>query len=210
MFTGIIKEIGTIRSLKENESGLAITIDAGSLISSINIDDSVSVNGVCLTATAIDQSHRCFQAQIIHETLRKTAFGMLSGTNAVVNLELALKAGDPMGGHQVSGHVNGVAQVQKIEQIGDNYQVYFSYPQCPEEQEDLTPYFISEGSVAIDGTSLTLARVTDKSLMVSIIPHTWQNTIFSTYSVGHKVNVEIDMMARQVGKLLKNYLKLHK
>ncbi len=205
MFTGIIQTIGQIHDVQINESGKQFEITCPEIIKKINIDDSVSVNGVCLTATEVKTSS--FVAQAVHVTLEKTTLNHLN-INSAVNLELALRMGDPMGGHQVQGHVNGVIPVKEITGMGENFIVTFDLP--TELADQIAPYIVNEGSIAIDGTSLTIAKADATSFKVSIIPHTWSHTIFHCYQVGSLVNVEVDIMAKHLEKLLTHYLKTHK
>jgi riboflavin synthase len=193
MFTGIIKDIGTIRSIRANAEGREFVIDAPKLSSEIAIDDSVATNGVCLTATEINGSS--FKIQAVHVTLEKTTIGKLKQGDKV-NLELALRPMDRMGGHFVQGHVNGVAKITQINSKGKNYEVTLEAP------KDLYRYMISEGSIALEGISLTISKLTSTSFSVSIIPHTWDNTILHMKKVGDSINIEVDMMA----KYLENFI----
>jgi riboflavin synthase len=193
MFTGLIKDIGTIRSITPNNTGREFVIEAPQLYSEIEVDDSVATNGCCLTATKI--SEKTFTVQAVHVTLEKTNLGKLK-IGDKVNLELALRPMDRLGGHFVQGHVNGIGKLQSVIPRGKNWEITIT---CPRE---LFKYMISEGSIAIDGISLTIARLTDTSFTVSIIPHTYENTILHTKKVGDSVNIEVDMMA----KYLENFM----
>ncbi len=197
MFTGLIKDIGKVVSVRANATGKEFVIETSKLAADIAIDDSVAVNGVCLTATAIKENK--FTVQAVHVTLEKTNIGSLK-IGSSVNLELALRPMDRMGGHFVQGHVNGLGCLKKITPMGKNYELEFSAP------KDLFKYMIPEGSIAIDGISLTIARLTDHSFTVSIIPHTYSNTILSSKKIGDSVNLEVDMMA----KYLENFLRFEK
>jgi riboflavin synthase len=193
MFTGLIKDIGTIKSIKTNPEGKEFTIEAKKLIEEIKIDDSVATNGVCLTATEISGS--TFKVQAVHVTLDKTTTGKLT-VGSKVNLELALRPMDRLGGHFVQGHVNGVGKIMKIDSRGKNFEITISAP------TDLRRYMISEGSIALEGISLTISKLTSSSFSVSIIPHTWDNTVLHTKKVGDSLNIEVDMMA----KYLENFV----
>lgn len=193
MFTGLIKDIGTIKKIKNNSEGKEFIIQT-QLISEIGIDDSVATNGVCLTATSTDKD--CFTAQAVHITLEKTNLGALS-VGSKVNLELALRANDRLGGHFVQGHVNGIGKIVSKKQRGDNWEIEFSAP------ENLFKYIINEGSITVDGVSLTVAKAMSKSFIITIIPHTYKNTIIHAKSIGESVNIEVDMMA----KYLENFLR---
>lgn len=195
MFTGLIKEIGKIAKLEKNESGATLKITCPKIISEIQIGDSIAVSGVCLTATNLEKD--AFSVQMIHTTLEKSSLVQAS-LGSSVNLELALRASDRLGGHFVQGHVNTTAKVSKIEAKGGNYLVSF------EIESAYQKYISQEGSIAIDGTSLTIAYVGEKGFTISIIPHTWDETIFHTYKVGTVVNIEVDCLMKYVENLLKH------
>jgi len=197
MFTGLIKEIGKIKEIRPNSSGAEFVIHAPKLIQEIQIDDSIATNGVCLTATEIFEDS--FKIQAVHVTLKKSNLGKLK-VGDKINLELALRPMDRLGGHFVQGHVNGVAKIKSFKQLGDNWEISFT------GESHLFKYMINEGSIAIDGISLTLAKVTDHDFTVSIIPHTYENTILHSKKVGDTVNIEVDMMA----KYLENFMKFDK
>lgn len=194
MFTGLIKDIGTIKSIKKNSEGVEFIIESKKLSGEIEIDDSVATNGVCLTATEINGAE--FKVQAVHVTLKKTSLGDLK-LGSKVNLELALRPMDRLGGHFVQGHVNGMGRLTNIKQLGKNWELEFSAP------HELFKYIINEGSIAIDGISLTVAKVHHSSFVVSIIPHTYENTILQHKRSGDSVNIEVDMMA----KYLENFMK---
>ena len=197
MFTGLIQEVGTIVSVTQNADGKEFLIRAPELISEIKIDDSVATNGVCLTATKIEGD--AFRVQAIHVTLEKTSLGHLK-VGSKVNLELSLRPMDRLGGHMVQGHVNALGKIKKIEKTGNNWEIEVSIP------TDLRKYMISEGSIALDGISLTIARLTDSSLTVAIIPHTLEKTSLSSKKVGDVLNIEVDMVA----KYIENFLRFGK
>jgi len=197
MFTGLIQEVGTIESITQNAEGKEFIIRAPGLISEIAIDDSVATNGVCLTATKI--SGETFRVQAIHVTLEKSSLGHLK-VGSKVNLELSLRPMDRLGGHMVQGHVNALGKIKKIEKIGNNWELEVSIP------TELRKYMISEGSIALDGISLTIARLTDSSLTVAIIPHTLEKTSLSSKKVGDVLNLEVDMVA----KYIENFLRFGK
>lgn len=197
MFTGLVKDIGTIKSINSNAEGKEFIIQTKKLYNEIQIDDSVATNGVCLTATEIKGD--TFKIQAVHVTLEKTNIGKLQ-VGDKVNLELALRPMDRLGGHFVQGHVNGVGSIKGINPRGKNYEVTMQAPQS------LFKYMIPEGSIAIDGISLTISKLTSSDFSVSLIPHTFENTIFHTKKIGDSVNIEVDMMA----KYLENFLKFDK
>ena len=204
MFTGLIIDLGTIVLIEENLEGKIFEIET-SLTKQIGVDDSVAVNGVCLTAIAVTENR--FRMQAVHITLEKTNLGFLK-LDSTVNLELALKYSDRLGGHLVQGHVNAVANVSEICHSGDNYNIWYEVPQ------ELMKYIVKEGSIALDGISLTVADVLDNSLMVSIIPHTWNETQIHNLKISSKVNIEVDsnavMMAKYLDSLFENYIKERK
>lgn len=194
MFTGLIKDIGIIKSIIANQTGKEFVIESPKLYSEISIDDSVATNGCCLTATHIEG--KTFKVQAVHVTLEKTNLGKLK-LGDKVNLELALRPMDRLGGHFVQGHINGIGKIQSILQKGNNWEITINAP------SDLFRYIISEGSIAIDGISLTVAKLTDHTFTVSIIPHTYENTVLHSKKIGDSVNIEVDMMA----KYLENFLR---
>jgi riboflavin synthase len=197
MFTGLIQAIGAVQQISETAEGRLLRIHCPSIIDDIRIDDSIATNGVCLTATAVE--HGCFTAHAIHTTLEKTSIGHLKQGNRV-NLELAMRATDRLGGHMVQGHVNAVGAVTAIDVRGDNWQMQVSFP------KNLRKYMILEGSITLDGISLTIAELSDEHLMVSIIPHTLQQTTLSDKHVGSVLNIEVDIMA----KYIENFLRFDK
>ena len=193
MFTGLIQEVGTIQSVTTNAEGKEFVIKAPNLIKEIAIDDSVATNGVCLTATKI--AGDTFRVQAIHMTLQKTSIGYLN-TGDKVNLELSLRPQDRIGGHFVQGHVNALGKIKKIAKIGNNWEIEISFP------KELRKYMISEGSIALDGISLTIAKLTGDTLTVAIIPHTLEKTSLSAKKVGDHLNLEVDMMAKYIENFL--------
>lgn len=197
MFTGLIQQISKVKEIHPNKEGKTITIEFKGADKQIKIDDSVAVNGVCQTAIQINGDLVTFQA--VHTTLEKTTLGNLK-PNDVVNTELALRASDRLGGHMVQGHVNGFGKIAEIRNLGQNYMLSVSYP------KELGRYFVAEGSVAIDGISLTIAehQMDGCEFTLSIIPHTWANTILQHRQVGDLVNIEVDILAKYVENML-NY-----
>ncbi len=194
MFTGLIQEVGTIESITTNPEGKEFVIKAPYLIQEIKIDDSVATNGVCLTATKIQGD--TFRVQAVHMTLEKTSIGSLKPQDKV-NLELSLRPHDRLGGHFVQGHVNALGKIKQIQMTGKNWEIEVSFP------KELRKYMISEGSIALDGISLTIARLTDSSLTVAIIPHTLEKTSLSSKKVGDVLNLEVDMIAKYIENFLK-------
>ncbi len=191
MFTGIIEDIGRIESIEaiNNHAGLLLTIISEKIVSDVNLGDSISVNGICLTVTNYTDIN--FQVEVMPETIAKTSLeGIVN--NSRVNLERAMKANARFGGHIVSGHIDGIGKITAIEAdgIANWYTIQTS--------KDLMRYIIMKGSIAIDGTSLTVAWVEGDSFKVSIIPHTSEQTIFSTYQVGTIVNLENDIVGKYI------------
>lgn len=197
MFTGLIQAIGVVQQVSETAEGKLLRIHCPSLIHEIAVDDSIATNGACLTATAI--ANDCFTAHAIHTTLEKTSMGSLQQGERV-NLELALRANNRLGGHMVQGHVNAVGSVTAIDVRGDNWQMHVAFP------ESLRKYMILEGSITLDGISLTIAELGVEHLMVSIIPHTLQHTTLGDKHFGSVLNIEVDIMA----KYIENFLRFDK
>ncbi len=194
MFTGLIQELGTLQSITTNTEGKEFVIKAPGLIKDIQIDDSVATNGVCLTATQI--SGDTFRVQAIHMTLQKTSLGTLS-VNDKVNLELSLRPQDRLGGHFVQGHVNALGKIKQITTTGENWEIEIGF------NPEIRKYMISEGSIALDGISLTIAKLTDETLTVAIIPHTLEKTSLSSKIVGDVLNIEVDMIAKYIENFLR-------
>ncbi|MFZ8934801.1 MAG: riboflavin synthase [Bacteriovoracaceae bacterium] len=193
MFTGLVKELGKVISVTPNKEGTEITISSNELIKEIGVDDSVAVNGCCQTVIRFDS--KSFTVQAVQVTLDKTTFGGLKPGDEV-NLELALRLSDRLGGHLVQGHVNGVGQLRSIQKNGKNYVLSIGAP------EALSKYIVKEGSIAIEGISLTVADKNLNEFKVSIIPHTWENTILKNRKVGDSLNLEIDILAKYVESIL--------
>ncbi len=204
MFTGLIKDMGRVKNVVDNLEGKIFEIET-SLIPDIAIDDSVAVNGVCLTATAVNE--KTFTMQAVHITLEKTNLGDLQA-DSIVNLELALKYSDRLGGHLVQGHVNATATLKEISNRGENYNLWYEIP------TELMKFIFKEGSIALDGISLTVADIKDNLVMVTIIPHTWNETQIHHQKLGSRVNVEVDsnaeMMAKYLDSMFENYMKQRK
>lgn len=194
MFTGLIQSVGRISRLTASSDGTRIHIHCPELAGRIAVDDSIATNGVCLTAESVDAEG--FSAFVMPVTLEKTALADLS-EDAPVNLELALRFGDRLGGHLVQGHVNGIGRVRGIEARGDSWWITVDVPLA------LRRYLILEGSIAIDGISLTIAALDAQGLSVSIIPHTLANTNLRTRCTGDAVNIEVDVLAKTIEGLLR-------
>lgn len=191
MFTGIITAVGTISGARATPGGLRLTIDGGGLaLDDVAVGDSIAVNGVCLTAVALRQA--AFEVDVSQETLACTA-GFAAGTS--VNLEKALRLSDRLGGHLVSGHVDGVGTVARCEAVGDNRMLAVSVPR------DLEKFIACKGSVAVNGVSLTVNAVDGDEFTANLIPHTLQATNLRQLKTGDRVNLEADMVARYAERL---------
>ena len=195
MFTGIIKCLGQVKQNEPRNGGARLEIRSPKLAAfSIGEGDSVAINGVCLTALAPRPDQ--FSADASAETLRLTSLGRIQPGDRV-NLEPALKAGDALGGHLVSGHVDGQARLIEAEPEGDSWRMRFEVP------TGLSRYIVHKGSVTLDGISLTVNQVEDDWFEVNIIPHTWDVTTLSQVKPGDLVNLEVDQIARYLERLLK-------
>lgn len=194
MFTGIIKEVGKIKSVKPLTGGREITIVCD-LAQQIKVDQSISINGVCHTATRVDGNS--FTVQSVDETLRKTNIGTLAEDD-LVNLEPSLHPRQLLDGHLVQGHVDATGEISEIEQEGTDWLITIQYD---EEFKDL---IVGRGSIAIDGISLTVANEQDTTFTVAIIPYTYEHTNFKDRAVGDTVNLEFDILGKYVVKYLKN------
>jgi riboflavin synthase len=193
MFTGIIEDIGTIEKVSPISGGISLTIRSKKIMEDIAENDSVCIDGVCLTVTKFDKNS--FLVDAVGATLEKTTFNKVKA-GTLVNLERSLRLSDRLGGHLVQGHVNGIGIITEIKKLGENYLVKIVIP------EELERYLIKEGSIAINGISLTIAELNKSEITISVIPHTWQNTNLKDKKVNEKVNVEIDILAKYVEKLL--------
>ena len=194
MFTGIVEELGTIRSIRRGAASAVLSIGAEAVLSDLRIGDSVAVNGVCLTATGVDGSG--FTADVMHETLRRSSLGAL-GPGSRVNLERAMAADGRFGGHIVSGHIDGTGTI--AERRRDDNAVWYTVSAPPA----LLRYIVEKGSVAIDGISLTVASVEADRFSVSVIPHTAAMTRLGAKGPGDVVNLETDIIGKYVERLLR-------
>lgn len=194
MFTGIVEELGTIRAIQRGIHSAVLSVKASLVMSDLNIGDSVSVNGVCLTATGKDAGG--FTADVMHETLNRSSLGSLV-PGSPVNLERAMPANGRFGGHIVSGHIDGTGTIQSIRR--DDNALWYTVRAAPE----LLRYVVEKGSVTIDGVSLTVASVEANRFSVSLIPHTAAVTVLGRKRPGDMVNLETDVIGKYVEKLLK-------
>lgn len=196
MFTGIIVATGRVSSLVEKGGDLELAVDAAALdLHRIAIGDSVSVQGACLTVTRKDSV--CFYADVSRETMAKTTLGALS-SGSRVNLEPSLRAGDPLGGHWVSGHVDAVGKLRVLVQDGRSWRLEFELP------ASLMRFVAPKGSICVDGVSLTVNKVDGRRFDVNVIPHTLKVTTLGELKIDDGVNIEIDVIARYIDRLLKH------
>ncbi|MAF77500.1 MAG: riboflavin synthase [Halobacteriovoraceae bacterium] len=195
MFTGLIKELGKVQNIERNSEGKKMTFASDELIHHMDIDDSVAINGAC--QTVISKTANTFTVQAVHTTLDKTTLGELKSGD-LVNMELALTLADRLGGHLVQGHVNGIGKISDIKNYGENYVMNFSV------EPSLMKYMVKEGSITLNGVSLTISDIwrEKNQAQVSIIPHTWNHTIFYKLWIGDKINIEVDILAKYVENLL--------
>ena len=193
MFTGIIEELGSVRSIEERGDNARIVISARVVTEGTNHGDSIAVNGVCLTARDVRQDS--FAADVSMETLARSTLGSLKPGTAV-NLERAVTPTTRLGGHIVQGHVDARGQLEGVEDHGESWTVRIAYP------EEIARYLVFKGSVAVEGISLTIAGLTDRHFEVAIIPKTWEVTNLSRLNPGDDVNLEVDVIAKYVERLL--------
>lgn len=193
MFTGIIEEIGKVKDVKNGKKSSVLTIEAKTVLEGTSIGDSISVNGVCLTVTRLLSNS--FEMDVMAETLSRSNIGQLT-VGRELNLERALNLEKRLGGHIVSGHIDGIGTIQKFQE--DDNAVWVTIA----TSSNLLHYIIEKGSIAIDGISLTVAAVDDSSFAVAIIPHTAEQTTFLKKAIGDTVNLECDMIGKYVEKLL--------
>lgn len=197
MFTGIVEEIGEIISIKKEGENIHFTIKSN-LSKSLKIDQSVAHNGVCLTVVKKDQTAHTVTA--IKQTLDITTLSKLEKGNKI-NLERAMQTGARLDGHMVQGHADQTATITKIEEAEGSWNFHFKF----DKKSQFT--LVDKGSVCIDGTSLTVVKTKKKKFSVSIIPYTFEHTIFSTYKIGTQVNIEFDIIGKYVERLMKQHQK---
>lgn len=193
MFTGIIEEVGTVRRIERGAKGARLTIGAKTVLEDTKIGDSIATNGVCLTV--VSQTRDSFSADVMAESLRRSALGSLQ-SGSPVNLERAMAANGRFGGHIVSGHVDGTGRITRIRR--DDTAIWYTVA-C---DAALLRYIVEKGSIAIDGISLTVAAVTAQDFSISAIPHTVAQTVLSERREGDVVNLECDIIGKYVEKLL--------
>ncbi|MFA9271382.1 riboflavin synthase [Svornostia abyssi] len=192
MFTGLVEDLGRVAAVDATADGVRLTLTTA-LAPQIGLGDSIAVNGVCLTATTTTDD--TFTADVMHESLRRSSLGELHAGDPV-NLELALRADARLGGHIMQGHVDGLARVAGIEEDG-----FARIVTIAPEDPALLRYVVEKGSIAVDGVSLTVARIDDASFAVSLIPETLERTNLGAAAPGRPVNLEVDVLAKYVEKL---------
>lgn len=193
MFTGLIEEIGKITSIQRGGKSIRLTVSASKILDDVKVGDSIATNGICLTVVNFDS--KGFSADVMPETMSRTSFEQLV-PGSKVNLERAVRIGDRLGGHMVSGHVDGLGEVLAKEQDDNAIWVSIAAP------KNILKYIVEKGSVAIDGISLTVAYVDEKIFKVSIIPLTQEDTTLTAKKKGDKVNLECDMTAKYIEKFM--------
>lgn len=194
MFTGIIEALGKITGMESKGEDIQLTVTSESLdMSDVSLGDSIATNGVCLTVTDKGEHHYC--ADVSTETIRLTGFAHYS-IGSVVNLEKAMRPTDRFGGHIVSGHVDGVGVVKSIQHHTRYVEIWVEAP------EDISRYIAKKGSITVDGVSLTVNELKDNAFMLWIIPHTLKETVIGHYAPGTKVNLEVDLVARYLERLM--------
>ena len=193
MFTGIVSAVGRIIKRQPLEQGVRLSIDAGELdLTDVKLGDSIAHNGICLTV--IRKRKSGYDVDVSLETLNCTT-GLTSSDHGQINLEKALRLADRLGGHLVSGHVDGVGEVTKLERVGESYHLVIKAPKA------LAKYIARKGSVTVDGVALTTNAVDGRKFSINLIPHTWQVTTLKHLVVGAPVNLEVDLIARYVERM---------
>jgi len=193
MFTGIIEELGTIRKITTARDGARLEVSARTVLAGARLGDSIAVNGVCLTV--VEQGADWFAADVSAETLRRTSLKQ-ARIGSKVNLERPLTPSTRLGGHIVQGHVDGTGEFLEARAVGEGYVVRIGFPQ------ELARYIVEKGSIAVDGISLTVATLDDAGFEIAIIPHTWRATNLSTLERGALVNLEVDVIAKYVERMM--------
>jgi riboflavin synthase len=193
MFTGLVEETGSLKNKLKTGDGFQLTFSAEKVLDDLKIGSSISVNGCCLTV--VKREGNTFSVDTIEETLKKTNIGTLE-LNSRVNLERPLKAEARLGGHFVLGHVDTTGTIIEVEELSNSHFMKISFP------DNFKKYLIFVGSISIDGVSMTIAELGENWFGVGIIPFTWQETIFSDKKIGHKVNLEFDVLGKYVERIM--------
>lgn len=193
MFTGIVRELGVLTAAEETGGGRTLVVSAPETAAATSPGDSVSINGCCLTATKIDSGLIAFDA--VPETLARSTLGHLE-PHDTVNVEPAIRAGEALGGHYVQGHVDAVGRIQSVEAEGEGLRVFVEAP------EDVLRYCVEKGSITVDGVSLTIAELAADAFAVALVPHTLAATTLAALEPGRRVNLEVDVLAKYVERLI--------
>jgi riboflavin synthase len=193
VFTGIVREVGVATSISGTSEGVRLEVEAPDTAGISAVGDSVAIDGVCLTAVASNAGRLAFEA--VPETLARTSLGGLAA-GARVNVEPALRAGESLGGHYVQGHIDGVGAVRSVEDEGDGRRIWIDPP------PDLLRYAVEKGSIAVHGVSLTVAALDDAGFAIALVPHTLAATTLGEIEPGRVVNLEVDVLAKYVERLL--------
>lgn len=193
MFTGIVREVGRVVGLEGGEMGRTLVVEAPETAAATSVGDSVAIGGVCLTAEAVDGGRIRFHT--VPETLRRTSLGGLA-EGSDVNVEPALRAGDALGGHYVQGHVDGLGAIGSVEAEGDGLRVVVEAP------PEILRYCVEKGSITVDGVSLTVAELLEDAFAVALVPHTLGATTLRDLAPGRQVNLEVDVLAKYVERLV--------
>ena len=193
VFTGIVREIGRVAEVEGGDDGIALVVDGPATAARVEVGGSVSIDGVCLTVESVDRDRMAFHA--VPETLRRSSLVRLA-PGSRVNLEPALLAGEPLGGHYVQGHVDGVGTVRAVDPEGDGARVTVAAPAA------ILRYCVEKGSIAVEGVSLTIASLDGEGFDVALIPHTLAETTLGNLEPGREVNLEVDVLAKYVERLL--------
>ena len=193
MFTGIVRELGSVESVDGGAGGVRVRLRAAATAEGAALGDSVALNGVCLTVTAVSGELLAFDA--VPETLRRTSLGRLAA-GSPVNVEPALRAGEPLGGHIVQGHVDGVGRVRALEPEGDGRRLIVEAP------PEILRYCVEKGSIGVEGVSLTIAALGPDAFEIALVPHTLEATTLGSLASGDEVNREVDVIAKYVERLL--------
>ena len=189
MFTGIVRELGRVRAVERRDGRVRLRIEAPATAAESSVGDSIAISGVCLTAVEAGDASLAFD--VVEESLRRSSLGRLD-EGADVNVERALRAGDALGGHIVQGHVDGVGRVRSVDDEGVQI----------EASPDLLRYCVEKGSIAVEGVSLTVAELGESSFRVALVPHTRRATTLGGLAAGDEVNLEVDVLAKYVERLL--------
>ncbi|PGE95891.1 riboflavin synthase [Bacillus pseudomycoides] len=193
MFTGIVEELGTVSNIRQSREAMKLTITANTILSDVKLGDSIAVNGICLTVTSFTASS--FTVDAMPETVRATSLRML-GTSSKVNLERAMAANGRFGGHFVTGHIDGIGTILNTKQ---HYNAIYYKIGIP---DDLLRYCLQKGSIAVDGTSLTIFDIDESSITISLIPHTVSESIIGKKAAGDIVNIECDMIGKYIERFI--------